>query len=565
MGDSPAPLRAEDPPAVGAYRLRGVLGIGGMGTVYLAASPAGRDVALKVINPALHGDPAFRHRFAAEAAAAARVAGFCTARVLDVDLDGPVPHLVTEYVPGPSLHDYATAHGPLAGQVPAVAVGVAAALTAIHAVGLVHADLSPRNVLLSPFGPKVIDFGVARLHGHTAPDQHRFGTPGWLAPEQLHGAAPSQASDVYAWGLLVAWAGTGRMPVDPSVPGAAADLAGLDEDLAAVVAKALRADPAARPSAERVLLALVGQRDPAAVRVPSPDLPAGLSPDEATSRLSGVAGNAPTARHGAAGPAAHGAAGTVPAGRGGGNRAGRGGPGGGPVFVPGAAPVSPRPVSPTMVDRTGQAGASTGFGARFRSRPLPPVPPPPRRPPPPRAGRAVLSGIGLVALLACVLGALKLTGDGDGDGDAGAPGGGGQGTSAAAKPSPKRSPVAADGKLRFTVAGLSCGTTELGPWPVTKQSQGQFCLVELKVENVGSGSGRVWLGSQHLRDVDAREYSPDELSWIYFDKTRPLLAEINPGNSVTGTLVYDVPKGVRLAELRVKEHPLSGGETINLR
>ncbi|MET7403514.1 serine/threonine-protein kinase, partial [Dactylosporangium sp. NPDC005572] len=319
MGEPPAPLRAEDPPAVGAYRLRGVLGVGGMGTVYLATSPAGRDVALKVINPALHGDPAFRHRFAAEAAAAARVAGFCTARVLDVDLDGPVPHLVTEYVPGPSLHDYATAHGPLAGQVSAVAVGVAAALTAIHAVGLVHADLSPRNVLLSPFGPKVIDFGVARLHGHTVsaePDQHRFGTPGWLAPEQLRGAAPSQASDVYAWGLLVAWAGTGRMPLDPSVPGAAADLGDLDEDLAAVVAKALRADPAARPSAERVLLALVGQRDPAAVRIPSPGVPT----DPATSRLPGGAAGAPgasgasgafdaTARHGAAAPGAvHGAA-----------------------------------------------------------------------------------------------------------------------------------------------------------------------------------------------------------------------------------------------------------------
>src|SRR6476469_1279430 len=182
MGDMPAPLRAEDPATVGSYRLLGVLGVGGMGTVYLAAGPDDRRVALKVINPVWHGDPQFRQRFAAEAAAASRVAGFCTARVLDVALEGPVPHLVTEYVSGPSLHDYATANGPLAGQVEAVAVGVAAALTAIHAVGLVHADLSPRNVLLSPFGPKVIDFGVARLLGHSGPVGQLFGTPGWLAP-----------------------------------------------------------------------------------------------------------------------------------------------------------------------------------------------------------------------------------------------------------------------------------------------------------------------------------------------------------------------------------------------
>ncbi|MEV6932665.1 serine/threonine-protein kinase, partial [Dactylosporangium sp. NPDC051485] len=275
MGDPPAPLRADDPASVGSYRLRGLLGVGGMGTVYLAEAPDDRRVALKVINPALHGDPMFRHRFAAEAAAASRVAGFCTARVLDVALDGPVPHLVTEYVAGPSLHDYATANGPLAGQVEAVAVGVAAALTAIHAVGLVHADLSPRNVLLSPFGPKVIDFGVARLlgqsgghHGGAGPT---FGTPGWLAPEQVRGWPPSQASDVYAWGLLVAWAGTGRMPLreaavnraDPGEP----DLIGLDTALADVVRRALRAEPDQRPTAQQVLLALVGQDDPAAAQV----------------------------------------------------------------------------------------------------------------------------------------------------------------------------------------------------------------------------------------------------------------------------------------------------------
>ncbi|GAB3847296.1 serine/threonine-protein kinase [Dactylosporangium cerinum] len=278
MGDVPAPLRAEDPATVGSYRLLGVLGVGGMGTVYLAAGPDDRRVALKVINPAWHGDPQFRQRFAAEAAAASRVAGFCTARVLDVALDGPVPHLVTEYVSGPSLHDYTTLNGPLAGQVEAVAVGVAAALTAIHAVGLVHADLSPRNVLLSPFGPKVVDFGVARLLGHAGPVGQLFGTPGWLAPEQERGAPPSQASDVYAWGLLVAWAGTGLKPAGSVPPG-------LAPGLADVVARALQDDPAARPTARQILLALVGDDDPAAVHVTSPVVPtARRAPQRPTGR-----------------------------------------------------------------------------------------------------------------------------------------------------------------------------------------------------------------------------------------------------------------------------------------
>ncbi|UWZ33640.1 protein kinase [Dactylosporangium roseum] len=579
MGDPPAPLRDTDPATVGQYRLRGVLGVGGMGIVYLAAAPGGRDVALKVINPALHGDPLFRHRFAAEAAAASRVAGFCTARVLDVALDGPVPYLVTEYVPGPSLHDYATAHGPLEGHVTAVAVGVAAALTAIHAVGLVHADLSPRNVLLSPFGPKVIDFGVARLLGHTGPaDRQQFGTPGWLAPEQRRGGPPSHASDVYAWGLLVAWAGTGRLPfAGPAGESGRADLAdladldGLDPALAEVVGRALRADPAARPRAEQVLLALVGQRDPAEVRVPP------------------AAGTAATAR------AAHPAAGSGDATAGATARHPAGSGRHGARFAPGAAPVSPRPVAPTAVDSTvadalmagpivagpgvghggrpargaGEpdgtwSGPAAPAGARLRSRPLPPVPPPPR-PRPRRVGRAVFTGVALATVLACLFGVLKLAESaGDDNGGKGGPGAVPDAARTTAKP-PKPSPVAADGKLRFTVAGLSCGTTELGPWPVTKQAQGQFCLVELKVENIGDGNARVWLGSQHLRDADAREYSPDELSWIYYEKTRPLLSDINPGNSITGTLVFDVPAGVTLAELRVKEHPLSGGKTIRLR
>lgn len=541
MGDLPAPLRAGDPATVGSYRLLGVLGVGGMGTVYLAAGPGDRRVALKVINPVWHGDPQFLQRFAAEAAAASRVAGFCTARVLDVALDGPVPHLVTEYVSGPSLHDYATVNGPLGGQVEAVAVGVAAALTAIHAVGLVHADLSPRNVLLSPFGPKVIDFGVARPHGHDGPVGQLFGTPGWLAPEQERGAPPSQASDVYAWGVLVAWAGTGVMPA-----GAVPD--GLAPGIAEIVARALRPDPAARPTARQLLLALVGDDDPAAVHVTSPRA-------DPTTRPAGHPTAGPTARvRGAAPP-------RPPTGR----------------FAPGAAPVipvsptavhampvSPVPVSPTMLDPSLGVPVSSQYADPGRGRPpLPPVPPPPRRPPR-RIGGAVAAVVAVLIVLGCLWGVFNLA-DSAGSGKDGAAKAGPSTAAPASKvPSKKPSPVGTDGGVRFTVTGFECGVKRIGDWPIVKDAEGEFCLVEVRVENLGTGSTRIYQGSQRLRDTDGNDHKADDWSWLYNAETRPLYGEIRAGKPVTGTLVFDVPKGLRFDVLVVKQQPLSDGTVIHL-
>ncbi|MET7420195.1 serine/threonine-protein kinase [Dactylosporangium sp. NPDC005555] len=539
MGDVPASLRAGDPATVGSYRLLGVLGVGGMGTVYLAAGPDDRRVALKVINPAWHGDPQFRQRFAAEAAAASRVAGFCTARVLDVALDGPVPHLVTEYVSGPSLHEYATVNGPLGGQVEAVAVGVAAALTAIHAVGLVHADLSPRNVLLSPFGPKVVDFGVARLLGHSGPVGQLFGTPGWLAPEQERGAPPSQASDVYAWGVLVAWAGTGVMPAGPVPPGLERILT---PGIAEIVARALRTDPAARPTARQLLLALVGDDDPAAVHVTSPRADRKTRPD-------------PRPRGG------HGHTATVPAAAAPRPPAGRFAPGAAPVIpvsptaVHGVhGPVSPSPVSPTMLDPTGRS-QYVGQG-----QPLPPVPPPPR-PAPRGMGRGVAAVIAVLIVVGCLWGVFNLAGSaGSGDPQA-AP------TTAAPAsraPSRKPSPVGTDGGVRFTVTGFECGVKRIGEWPIVKDAVGEYCLVEVRVENLGAGGTRIWQGSQRLRDTDGNDHKPDDWSWLYNAETRPLYGEIKSGKPVTGTLVFDVPKGLRFDVLVVKQQPLSDGTVIRL-
>ncbi|WP_397428875.1 protein kinase domain-containing protein, partial [Pseudofrankia sp. BMG5.37] len=156
------PLRPRDPAFVGSYRILRLLGEGGMGTVYLGEAVDGRRVAVKVIQSEYARDPEFRERFRAETAHARQVSEFYTAEVLDADPDAALPYLVTEFVPGPTLRAAVTAGGPLeADDLARLAVGMAAALTAIHAAGIAHHDLKPGNVLLGPSGPRVIDFGIA--------------------------------------------------------------------------------------------------------------------------------------------------------------------------------------------------------------------------------------------------------------------------------------------------------------------------------------------------------------------------------------------------------------------
>lgn len=268
------PLTAEDPVTIGTYRLDRRLGSGGMGTVYLARDRSGARVAIKMIRPELALDPGFRARFADEVGHAQRVASFCTARVLERgELDGR-PYLVTEFIEGRSLADYVTEQGPFSPEpLRALAIGIGIALTAIHAIRLIHRDLKPGNVLLSDSGPRVIDFGIARAlddpHHHTQTGLV-VGSPGWIAPEQVFEGVATTAVDVFAWGSLVAYAATGRHPYGTGnlmVLAARAQqgqhhLTGVPEDLLPLVTAALDPDPAHRPKAEDILLTLVGVDDP---------------------------------------------------------------------------------------------------------------------------------------------------------------------------------------------------------------------------------------------------------------------------------------------------------------
>ncbi|MFD4865352.1 serine/threonine-protein kinase [Streptomyces sp. NPDC058412] len=210
------PLEAGEPRTIGAYRLLGRLGAGGMGRVYLGRSAGGRTVAVKIVHPHFAADEEFRARFRREVEAARRVGGEWTAPVLDADPEAPVPWVATGYVAGPSLDRALAAHGPLPeSSVRAIGAGLARALVAVHGLGLVHRDVKPSNVMLTLDGPRLIDFGIARATDGTASLTSTgvsVGSPGYMSPEQILGKGITGAADVFSLGAVLAFAATGRPP-----------------------------------------------------------------------------------------------------------------------------------------------------------------------------------------------------------------------------------------------------------------------------------------------------------------------------------------------------------------
>ncbi|MCZ4124153.1 serine/threonine-protein kinase [Streptomyces sp. H39-S7] len=272
------PLGADDPSEVGSYRLLGVLGHGGMGRVYLGRSPGGRLVAVKVVHRHLAGHERFRSRFAREVAAARLVNAAqdrdYTAAVLAADPEAEVPWVATGFVAGSDLTHIVEEHGPLPHRtVRALGAGLAEALKAVHAHGLVHRDVKPSNVLLALDGPCLIDFGIARA-AETATrltsTGMAVGSPGFMAPEQVTGeAAIGPATDVFALGAVLAYAASGHQPfpgdsaaqllyrivhVEPRLDGVEPDA--IRELVSACLAK----DPAARPELLEVIGALAGEQ-----------------------------------------------------------------------------------------------------------------------------------------------------------------------------------------------------------------------------------------------------------------------------------------------------------------
>ena len=248
------------PRTLGPYRLQDRLGEGGMGVVHLARDPEGRPVAVKVLHPLGTEGVNARRRLAREVETMRRVRSPYVAEVLDADVTGEYPYIVTRFVAGPTLDEMVRGRGPLSGQgLRRLAYGMAEALTAIHAAGVVHRDLKPGNVMLTDDRPIVIDFGIAQTGDATRLTQTGLvmGTPGYLAPEVIEGQPSSSASDVHSWGSTMAFAATGHLPFGGGsyetifyrIVSGRADLTGVPAPLVPLISAALARDPSHRPSA----------------------------------------------------------------------------------------------------------------------------------------------------------------------------------------------------------------------------------------------------------------------------------------------------------------------------
>jgi len=277
---------------LGPYLLREQLGEGGMGVVYLASDPDDNLVAVKVLRQGVPAEATARHRFAREVATMRRVHSPFVAEIVDADVEGNQPYIVTRYVAGQTLDNVVAAAGPLTGAALAnLARGLAEALVAVHAAGVVHRDLKPGNVMLVDGQPVVIDFGIAQALDSTRLTMTGMfmGTPGYLAPEIIEGNTSGPAADVHSWAATVTYAACGKSPFGTGqfetifyrIVHGQPDLDRMPAPLLPIVLAALARDPSQRPSAAHLA-----------------ESAAGLNPETLIPAPAGAAANAVPAGYG---------------------------------------------------------------------------------------------------------------------------------------------------------------------------------------------------------------------------------------------------------------------------
>lgn len=257
-------LKAQDPARIGAHTLLARLGAGGMGQVYLGRSPGGRLVAIKVIRDEITDHPEALARFRREVETVRAVRSAYTANLIDASLEVAPYWLATEYVSGPTLSGAVREQGPLpAESARRLFAALAEALASVHRYGVTHRDLKPQNVILSPQGPVLIDFGIARGAADTALTQTGLapGTPGYTAPEVMISNQVGAAADVFALGATLAYAATGRPPFGSGPTHAVSyrvvhediDIDGAELELAELIQECVAKDPAQRPALDAVI------------------------------------------------------------------------------------------------------------------------------------------------------------------------------------------------------------------------------------------------------------------------------------------------------------------------
>jgi serine/threonine protein kinase len=253
---------------IGPYVLVKRLGSGGQADVFQAKDAGGSMVAVRIIRDTF-ADTRSRKRLMRELRLAKRVKPFCTAKVLAEDVKATPPYMVSEFIDGPTLGQHVEQKGLMsAGDLEQLAVATATALTAIHAARVIHCDFKPDNVILGPFGPRVIDFGIAQARSGPQTDTVR-GTPPYLAPERFRGDPATEKCDVFAWAATIAYAASGEPPfgrddreqVRYRVLFEQPRLSGLSPSLEDLVRRCLAKDPIGRPSMRLVLAALLGHED----------------------------------------------------------------------------------------------------------------------------------------------------------------------------------------------------------------------------------------------------------------------------------------------------------------
>ncbi|WP_018638288.1 serine/threonine-protein kinase [Parafrankia elaeagni] len=262
------------PELIGRYVVDRELGSGGMGEVFLAYSPAGDPVAVKLIRSD-RLDPVARDRFEKEAQIARTIVGTNrVARFLDADPYAARPWIAMEYIPGSTLAAEVDAHGPLSVPlVASLAALLAEGLEAVHTAGLLHRDLKPQNVILGEYGPVLIDFGLGAFldsaKGSLSHTGMVIGTVRSMPPEQATGNPKvTPAADVYGLGAVLLYAATGHSPYDGvrweaiasqvADPNHLPDLGGLPAELVPLVSSMLAYEPEVRPALSAVMTQSTG-------------------------------------------------------------------------------------------------------------------------------------------------------------------------------------------------------------------------------------------------------------------------------------------------------------------